>query len=628
MEPITDTTPGIVAGLLTRASNNPATAAASTSTSSAEGRHPLPATTRFRFHHVPGSAGCGELCRNVLPPGARVFTGCLACQYGGMVDARAGQPAAAEDLVDVAKLVTAYYAVHPDPGDPVQRVSFGTSGHRGSAFTATFNEDHILATTQAICEYRAAQGIDGPLYLGADTHALSEPAQVSALEVLAANGVRVLADARGGYTPTPAVSRAILAHNASGTVPRADGIVVTPSHNPPSDGGFKYNPPDGGPAGTDITRQIQDRANDLLADGLKAVRRIPYTRAVAAETSGKFDFLDAYVSALGQVVDLAAIRDVGVHIGADPLGGASVAYWGEIGERYGLDLNVVNPDVDATFRFMTLDWDGKIRMDCSSPYAMASLIRRQHEFTIATGNDTDADRHGIVTPDAGLLNPNHYLAVAIDYLYRHRDGWPSSAAVGKTLVSSSMIDRVAEGLGRALLEVPVGFKWFVPGLLDGSVAFGGEESAGASFLQRDGSVWTTDKDGIILALLASEITAVTGRSPSQLYGDLTGRYGAPAYARIDTAATREQKAALARLSPEQVTASELAGEKIIAKLTTAPGNGAPIGGLKVVTATGWFAARPSGTEDVYKLYAESFRGPDQLAAIQKQAQEIIAAAIS
>ena len=561
-------------------------------------------------------------------PGAWVFTGCLACQYGGMVDARAGQPAAAEDLVDVAKLVTAYYAVHPDPGDPVQRVSFGTSGHRGSAFTATFNEDHILATTQAICEYRAAQGIDGPLYLGADTHALSEPAQVSALEVLAANGVRVLADARGGYTPTPAVSRAILAHNASGTVPRADGIVVTPSHNPPSDGGFKYNPPDGGPAGTDITRQIQDRANDLLADGLKAVRRIPYTRAVAAETSGKFDFLDAYVSALGQVVDLAAIRDGGVHIGADPLGGASVAYWGEIGERYGLDLNVVNPDVDATFRFMTLDWDGKIRMDCSSPYAMASLISRQHEFTIATGNDTDADRHGIVTPDAGLLNPNHYLAVAIDYLYRHRDGWPSSAAVGKTLVSSSMIDRVAEGLGRALLEVPVGFKWFVPGLLDGSVAFGGEESAGASFLQRDGSVWTTDKDGIILALLASEITAVTGRSPSQLYGDLTGRYGAPAYARIDTAATREQKAALARLSPEQVTASELAGEKIIAKLTTAPGNGAPIGGLKVVTATGWFAARPSGTEDVYKLYAESFRGPDQLAAIQKQAQEIIAAAIS
>jgi phosphoglucomutase len=544
-----------------------------------------------------------------------------------MVDPRAGQPAAAEDLVDVAKLVTAYYTVHPDPGDPVQRVSFGTSGHRGSAFTATFNEDHILATTQAICEYRTAQGIDGPLYLGADTHALSDPAQVSALEVLAANNVHVLTDARGGYTPTPAVSRAILAHNLSGKGPRADGIVVTPSHNPPPDGGFKYNPPDGGPAGTDITRQIQDRANELLADGLKRVRRIPYARATAADTTGTFDFLDNYVSALDRVVDLTAIKNAGIHIGADPLGGASVAYWGEIGERYGLDLNVVNPLVDPTFRFMTLDWDGKIRMDCSSPYAMASLIDRQHEFTIATGNDTDSDRHGIVTPDAGLLNPNHYLAVAIDYLFRHRDGWPPHAAVGKTLVSSSMIDRVAEGLGRPLLEVPVGFKWFVPGLLDGSVAFGGEESAGASFLQRDGSVWTTDKDGIILALLASEITAMTGRSPSQLYSELTERYGAPAYARIDTAATREQKAALAKLSPEQVAASELAGEKITAALTEAPGNAAPIGGLKVVTASGWFAARPSGTEDVYKLYAESFRGPDDLAAIQKQAQEIIAAAI-
>jgi len=527
----------------------------------------------------------------------------------------------------VAKLVTAYYTVHPDPGDAGQRVSFGTSGHRGSAFSATFNEDHILATAQAICEYRAARGIDGPLYLGADTHALSEPAQVSALEVLAANGVRVLVDARGGYTPTPAVSRAILAHNASGTGPRADGIVVTPSHNPPSDGGFKYNPPDGGPAGTDITRQIQDRANELLADGLKAVRRMPYARAAAADTTGKFDFLDSYVSALGQVVDLEAIRSAGVRIGADPLGGASVAYWGEIGERYGLDLTVVNPAVDATFRFMTLDWDGKIRMDCSSPYAMASVIDRQNEFMIATGNDTDSDRHGIVTPDAGLMNPNHYLAVAIDYLYRHRDGWPSGAAVGKTLVSSSMIDQVAEGLNRELLEVPVGFKWFVPGLLDGSVAFGGEESAGASFLQRDGSVWTTDKDGIILALLASEITAVTGRSPSQLYADLTARYGNPAYARIDSPATREQKAALARLSPEQVTADELAGEKIIAALTTAPGNGAPIGGLKVVSASGWFAARPSGTEDVYKLYAESFRGPAHLAEIQNEAQAIVAVAI-
>jgi phosphoglucomutase len=542
-----------------------------------------------------------------------------------MTDPRAGQPAAAEDLVDVAKLVTAYYALHPDPGDPVQRVSFGTSGHRGSAFTATFNEDHILATTQAICEYRASQGIGGPLYLGADTHALSEPAQVSALEVLAANEVRVMVDARGGYTPTPAVSRAILVHNAAGTGPRADGIVVTPSHNPPPDGGFKYNPPDGGPAGTDITRQIQDRANELLADGLKGVRRVSWARAASA--AGKFDFLDSYVAALGQVVDLAAIRAAGVRIGADPLGGASVAYWGEIGDRYGLDLTVVNPVVDATFRFMTLDWDGKIRMDCSSPYAMAALIGRQHEFAVATGNDTDADRHGIVTPDAGLLNPNHYLAVAIDYLYRHRDSWPAAAAVGKTLVSSSMIDRVAEGLDRELLEVPVGFKWFVPGLLDGSVAFGGEESAGASFLQRDGSVWTTDKDGIILALLASEIIAVTGRSPSELYQDLTSRYGDPAYARIDTAASREQKEALARLSPEQVAATELAGEPITAALTTAPGNGAPIGGLKVVAGPGWFAARPSGTEDVYKLYAESFRGPDHLAAIQDQAREIISAAI-
>jgi phosphoglucomutase len=544
-----------------------------------------------------------------------------------MADPRAGQPAAPDDLVNAAKLVTAYYAVHPDPGDAAQRVSFGTSGHRGSAFTATFNEDHILAATQAICDYRAGHGIDGPLYLGVDTHALAEPAQITALEVLAANGVRVLLDARGGYTPTPAVSRAILTHNASGHGSRADGIVVTPSHNPPSDGGFKYNPPDGGPAGTDITTAIQDRANDLLSRDLKAIRRIPYARAAAADTTGKFDFLDSYVSALESVVGLAAIRSAGVRIGADPLGGASVAYWGEIGERYGLDLTVVNPEVDPTFRFMTLDWDGKIRMDCSSPFAMASLIRRQHEFAIATGNDTDADRHGIVTPDAGLLNPNHYLAVAIEYLCRHRDGWPARAAVGKTLVSSSMIDRVAAGLDRPLLEVPVGFKWFVPGLLDGSVAFGGEESAGASFLQRDGSVWTTDKDGIILALLASEIIAVTGQTPSQLYRGLTDRYGAPAYARVDTAATREEKAALARLSPEQVPATELAGEKIIAALTTAPGNGAPIGGLKVITESGWFAARPSGTEDVYKLYAESFRGPDHLAAIQEQAKAIVAAAI-
>jgi len=544
-----------------------------------------------------------------------------------MVSPRAGQPAGPEDLVDVPRLVTAYYALLPDPERPAQRVSFGTSGHRGSALTMTFNEDHILAATQAICEYRASEGIDGPLYLGVDTHALSEPAQVSALEVLAANGVRVLVDSRGGYTPTPAVSRAILAHNSSGQRSRADGIVVTPSHNPPSDGGFKYNPPDGGPAGTDITSKIQDRANSLLAESLAGVRRIPYARAKAADTTGAFDFLGAYVSVLGRVVDLKAVSAARVRMGADPLGGASVGYWGEIADHFGLDITVVNPEVDPTFRFMTLDWDGKIRMDCSSPSAMASLIARQHEFTIATGNDTDADRHGIVTPDGGLMRPNDYLAVAIDYLYRNRARWPATAAVGKTLVSSSMIDRVTGGLGRHLLEVPVGFKWFVPGLLDGTVAFGGEESAGASFLQRDGTPWTTDKDGIIMALLASEMVAVTGRSPSELYADLTRRYGSPAYARIDTAATKEQKAALAALSPRQVAASELAGEPITATMTTAPGNGAPIGGLKVVAASGWFAARPSGTEDVYKLYAESFRGPGHLAVIQEEARAIIARAL-
>jgi len=537
-----------------------------------------------------------------------------------MNDSRAGQPATSADLVDVAKLVTAYFTVHPDPEDPAQRVAFGTSGHRGSAFSASFNEDHILATTQAICEYRAAQRIDGPLFLGADTHALSEPAAVSALEVLLANGVDVRVDARGGYTPTPSVSRAILAANAGGA--NADGICVTPSHNPPPDGGFKYNPPDGGPAGTDITGWVQDRANELLRAGLSGVKRV----SLASHRPGSYDFLDAYVGQLGQVIDLVAIRDAGIRIGADPLGGASVAYWGEIGERYDLDLTVVNPEVDPTFRFMTLDWDGRIRMDCSSPSAMASLIARQHDFDIATGNDTDSDRHGIVTPDAGLMNPNHFLAVAINYLYSHRDGWPSGAAVGKTLVSSSMIDRVVAGLGRHLLEVPVGFKWFVPGLLDGSVAFGGEESAGASFLQRDGSVWTTDKDGIILCLLASEIAAATGSSPSQLYRGLTEQYGAPAYARIDAPATREQKAVLARLSPDQVTASVLAGEPITATLTTAPGNGASLGGLKVCTENAWFAARPSGTEDVYKLYAESFRGPEHLAAVQEEALAVVASA--
>ena len=538
---------------------------------------------------------------------------------------RAGQPAAAADLVDVAALVTAYYSGHPDPDEPGQRVAFGTSGHRGSALRLSFNEDHIAATAQAICDYRARAGVTGPLFIGRDTHALSEPAFVTALEVLAANDVSVLVDSGGGYTPTPSLSRAILMHNEGTLGGRADGIVVTPSHNPPEDGGFKYNPPDGGPAGSHITAAIQDRANELLRGGLRGVRRVRYARAKAA--AGSYDFLGEYVGGLPDVVDVGAVRAAGVRIGADPLGGASVAYWGEIAARFGLDLTVVNPVVDATFRFMTLDWDGRIRMDCSSPYAMASLIGRRDEFAIATGNDTDADRHGIVTPDAGLLNPNHYLAAAIDYLFRHRDGWPAGAAVGKTMVSSAIIDRVTEAAGRRLIEVPVGFKWFVPGLLEGSIAFGGEESAGASFLQRDGSAWSTDKDGIILALLAAEITAVTGSSPSERYHGLTSRYGDPAYARVDTAATREQKAALARLSPDQVSASELAGEPIIAALTTAAGNGAPIGGLKVVTASGWFAARPSGTEDVYKLYAESFRGPGQLAAIQEQAREIIAAAI-
>ena len=537
------------------------------------------------------------------------------------VNDRAGQQAAQSDLVDVAGLVTAYYAQHPDPDDPAQQVAFGTSGHRGSALRVSFNDDHIAAATQAICEYRARSGITGPLYMGRDTHALSEPAFVTALEVLAANDVRVLIDSRDGYTPTPALSRAILIHNEDRADGLADGIVVTPSHNPPEDGGFKYNPPDGGPAGTQITSAIQDRANELLRGGLKEVRRIRYAQARAA--AGRHDFIGEYVAGLPAVLDLDAVRTAGVRIGADPLGGASVGYWGEIADRYGLDLTVVNPLVDPTFRFMTLDWDGRIRMDCSSPYAMASLIGRRAEFAIATGNDTDADRHGIVTPDAGLLNPNHYLAAAIDYLYRHRQDWPATSAVGKTMVSSSIIDRVADAAGRRLMEVPVGFKWFVPGLLDGTVAFGGEESAGASFLCRDGRVWTTDKDGIILALLAAEITAVTGRTPAEHYRELTASLGDPAYARIDAPATREQKAALARLAPEQVSADELAGEPVLSRLTTAPGNGEPLGGLKVSTASGWFAARPSGTEDVYKLYAESFRGPDHLARIQHEAQQIL-----
>ncbi len=544
-----------------------------------------------------------------------------------MTNPRAGQPATAEDLIDVAALESAYYDQHPDPSIAEQRVSFGTSGHRGSSLTTTFNEDHIVATSQAICEYRASEGIDGPLFLGADTHALSAPATASALEVFAANGVTVLIDSRHRFTPTPSLSRAILAHNDGRSSGLADGVVVTPSHNPPADGGFKYNPPDGGPAGTDITGWVQDRANELLADKCQGVKRVTHEKALAADTTRKYDFLGEYVDALPRVIDLDVIRTAGVRIGPDPLGGASVDYWGEIGERYGLDLTVVNDKVDPQFGFMTLDWDGKIRMDCSSPNAMASLIAKQHDFDIATGNDTDADRHGIVTPDGGLMNPNHYLAVAIGYLFAHRPDWPSAAAIGKTLVSSSMIDKVAASLSRTLLEVPVGFKWFVPGLRDGSVAFGGEESAGASFLQRDGAVWTTDKDGVILCLLASEILATTGKTPSALYRELTAEHGDPAYARIDSPASREEKAKLGKLSAEQVSADTLAGEKIVAKLTKAPGNDAAIGGLKVISESGWFAARPSGTEDVYKLYAESFRGPDHLAEIQDEARAIVAAAL-
>ncbi|MFI6727103.1 phosphoglucomutase (alpha-D-glucose-1,6-bisphosphate-dependent) [Streptomyces atratus] len=540
---------------------------------------------------------------------------------------RAGQPARPEDLTDVARLVTAYYTLHPDPAELGQRVAFGTSGHRGSSTATAFNEDHIAATSQAISEYRALQGTDGPLFLGADTHALSEPARITAIEVFAANDVTVLIDPADGYTPTPAVSHAILTHNRGRTSQLADGVVVTPSHNPPGDGGFKYNPPNGGPAGSEATGWIQERANEIIAAGMKDVRRLPYVRARAASTTWTYDFLGSYVADLPSVLDLDAIRSAEVRIGADPLGGASVAYWGRIAEQHRLDLTVVNPLTDPTWQFMTLDWDGKIRMDCSSPYAMASLIGQRDRYQIATGNDADADRHGIVTPDAGLMNPNHYLAVAINYLYAHREQWPAAAGIGKTLVSSGMIDRVATALGRELVEVPVGFKWFVDGLVDGSLGFGGEESAGASFLRRDGSVWTTDKDGIILALLASEILAVTGKSPSEHYAALTGRFGEPAYARIDAPADREQKAVLARLSPEQVTADTLAGEPVTAVLTEAPGNGAPIGGIKVTTENAWFAARPSGTEDVYKIYAESFLGADHLGRVQEEAKAVVSAAL-
>ncbi|HWV77929.1 MAG TPA: phosphoglucomutase (alpha-D-glucose-1,6-bisphosphate-dependent) [Isoptericola sp.] len=553
---------------------------------------------------------------------------------------RAGKPAQDIDLIDVDQVVGAYYDLVPDVADPAQQVVFGTSGHRGSSLDTAFNEAHIAAITQAIVEYRASQGTDGPLFIGRDTHALSLPAWQTALEVLAAAGVTVMVDARDSFTPTPAVSQSILIHNGATTGDGvrtqgpglADGIVVTPSHNPPRDGGFKYNPPHGGPAGSEATGWIADRANEILrTGGLASVRRVSLEDALAAETTHKHDFLTTYVDDLPNVVDLDAIRSAGVRIGADPLGGASVEYWGAIGERYDLDLTVVNPQVDPRWSFMTLDWDGKIRMDCSSPYAMASLVERMQgdaPFDVATGNDADSDRHGIVTPDAGLMNPNHYLAVAIEYLYGGaRPGWPEGTAVGKTLVSSALIDRVVAGLGRRLIEVPVGFKWFVPGLLNGEVGFGGEESAGASFLRRDGRVWSTDKDGLLLALLASEIIATTGRTPSEHHADLVGRYGESWYARVDAPATRAQKSRLSALSPDEVTSTTLAGQDITATLTEAPGNGAKIGGLKVTTKDAWFAARPSGTEDVYKIYAESFVSADHLAQVQDAAKELVDGAL-
>ena len=541
---------------------------------------------------------------------------------------RAGMPAEPSDLVNIPRLVTAYYTGRPDPTVPEQRVTFGTSGHRGSAFSDSFNESHILAITQAICSYRQQQGINGPLFLAMDTHALSEPAFASALEVLAGNGVEVMIDQDGGYTPTPVLSHAILTYNHGRYAGLADGIVITPSHNPPEDGGFKYNPPSAGPADTAITGWVEDRANDLLASGLREVRRVPYASALKASTTHKHDYVTEYVNDLGNVVDTEALRAAKLTVGVDPLGGAGVAYWGRISEHYGFALSILNTSVDPTFRFMTLDWDGKIRMDCSSPDAMAGLIAVKDRYGVAFACDTDHDRHGIVTPSAGLLNPNHYLAVAISYLFRHRDSWRPEAGVGKTLVSSSLIDRVAANLGRRLVEVPVGFKWFVEGLLDGSLGFGGEESAGASFLRREGKVWTTDKDGIILGLLALEMTARTGRDPGELYRQLTRQLGEPVYQRIDAPATLEQKAILERLTPDQVNVTELAGEKIQAMLTTAPGNGSPIDGLKVVAANGWFAARPSGTEEVYKLYAESFLGEDHLRRIQEEAQRIIAQAFA
>jgi phosphoglucomutase len=538
----------------------------------------------------------------------------------------AGKPAPYELLVNVPRLISAYYTAEPDASDPAQKVAFGTSGHRGSSFKSSFTESHILAISQAICEFRRAQGITGPLFIGMDTHALSEPALASAIEVFAGNGQDIMIQEDLGYTPTPVISHAILAYNRGRSSGLADGVVITPSHNPPDDGGFKYNPPNGGPADTVTTKTMQERANAIMREGMHDIRRVSLARALKAETTHLYDYITPYVSDLGSVVDMPGIKASGLKIGVDPMGGASVGFWQPIAERYGLNLEVVNPRVDPTFSFMTVDKDGKIRMDCSSPYAMASLVGLKDKFDIAFGNDTDSDRHGIVTPSVGLMNPNHYLAVAIWYLFQHRPGWRPDAAIGKTLVSSSMIDRVATHLGRRLAEVPVGFKWFVDGLVDGSFGFGGEESAGASFLRHAGTVWTTDKDGIILDLLAAEITAVTGRDPGEHYRKLTEQFGDPVYERADVVATPAQKAALERLSPEMVVAQNLAGEKIVAKLTRAPFNGAPIGGLKVVTENGWFAARPSGTEDIYKIYAESFRGKDHLQMIFGEAQEIVAAA--
>lgn len=542
-----------------------------------------------------------------------------------MVHPRAGQLALPEDLIDVDALLGAYYDLVPDPSNPDQMVVFGTSGHRGSSFKTSFNEAHIAATTLAIVEYRASQNVTGPLFIAKDTHGLSLPAWRTALEVLVAAGVDVRAERDDEYTPTPALSRAVIVYNRDHSGPRADGIVVTPSHNPPTDGGFKYNPPNGGPADTDATSVIAARANELLSDW-RSIPRKPYEQI--ADNIVRHDYRSAYCEDLANVVDLDAIRGAGLNIGADPMGGASVQYWQCIAENFNLGLSVVNPAVDPRWPFMTLDWDGKIRMDCSSAYAMASLIGNRDRYSLATGNDADADRHGIVTPDAGLMNPNHYLAVAIQYLYSHRDGWNPDAGIGKTLVSSSMIDKVAAKLGRRLVEVPVGFKWFVPGLSDGSIGFGGEESAGASFLTRDGKTWTTDKDGLILDLLASEILAVTGKTPSQLYAELEAEFGTTAYARIDAAANREQKAKLAKLTPEDVEATELAGEPIVAKLTAAPGNNESIGGLKVTTQNAWFAARPSGTEDVYKIYAESFKGPEHLAVVQAEAKQVVDAVLA